>query len=46
MSSPGPGGGPVPLWAHAGGAWLVEEVLRVGLLTGMGGAGADLPCAL
>lgn len=28
-----------------GGAWLVEEVLRVGLLTGMGGTGADLPCA-
>lgn len=42
MSIPGPEGGPVPLWAHPGGAWLVEDVPRAGLLAGMRRAGADL----
>lgn len=45
MSSPGPEGGSVPLWACPGGAWLVEEVLRVGLFAGMRRVGADLLCA-
>lgn len=45
VCSPAPGGGPVPLGVHRGGAWLVEEALRVELFTGVRKAGADLLCA-
>lgn len=45
LTSPGPEGGPTPLFPHPGGAWL-EEMLRSRLFAGIRRVGAHYPESL